>query len=141
MDLLFEYENRPDMDTGDIVTRMSYGEPLPHEQAMKQLRRGMQMIRFGILTDSLEEWLEARSFEADMPVRLVWEPGLAWRPIVDALEAQPVAVWDPVKEAAHKQVQATWRRIMKEEGPAAAGEWLSRRGQEAQDVDSDHGGE
>ena len=29
IDLLLEYQNRPDMDSGDIVMRLTYGKPLP----------------------------------------------------------------------------------------------------------------
>jgi hypothetical protein len=45
IDLLFEYRERPDLDPHDIVTRLSYGKPLPADQPFTYLRRGMKMIR------------------------------------------------------------------------------------------------
>jgi hypothetical protein len=127
VDLLFEYQNRPDMDPDDIVIRLAYGKPLPYEQAITQLRRGMQMIRVGVLTDDIKEWLQVRHFSPDTPVKLVWEPGLEWQQVVDELEAHPVAVWNPVAEDHHEQIQETFRQIAKEQGRWAAEEWLRKQ--------------
>jgi hypothetical protein len=127
VDLLFEYQNRPDMAPDDIVTRLAYGKPLPYEQAITQLRRGMQMIRVGLLTDPIEEWVQGRHFSPDTPIRLVWEPGLEWQPIVDELEAHAVAAWDPVAEERHEQIQETFRKIAEEQGRRAAEEWRSKQ--------------
>lgn len=137
VDLLFEYQNHPDVDSTDLVNRLSYGKPLPHEQAMKQLRRGMQMIRIGVLIDNVEEWVDERFFEPDMPVKLVWEQGLDWRSIVDEFEAHPVAAWDPDKDAEYKEEKEIFQQIVEETGSSAAWEWLKRRKQGGQDEGSE----
>ncbi len=92
VDLLFEYRDPPNLDPSDIVYRLSYGKPLPHEQAVKHLRRGMKWIRIETLTGSLEDWLWDHLFPPDTPVRLVWEPGLEWRQVVDEIESHPPTV-------------------------------------------------
>ncbi len=138
LNLFFDYQNHPDVDTADLFNRLSYGKPLPHEQAMKQLRRGMHMIRFEVLIDhDVGEWLEMCSFASDTPVRLVWEEGLDWQPIVDELEAHPVAVWDPDKDAEYKEERETLQRIIEEEGGPAAWEWRKRQKQGERDERSE----
>ena len=104
IDLLFEYRESPDLDPGDIVHRLSYGKPLPHEQAVKHLRRGMKMIRVEFLVSSVEGWLRDRFFPPDTPVRSVWEPRLDWRQVVDEIESHP-APWDPALEKRRKYLQ------------------------------------
>ena len=42
LDLVFEYRERPDLDSREMLYRMSYGKPLPYQQAMTHLRRGLQ---------------------------------------------------------------------------------------------------
>ena len=127
VDLLFEFRDRPDLDPGDIVRRLSYGKPLPHEQAVTHLRRGMKMIRVEFLIeDSVEDWLQTRSFLPDTPVRLVWEPGLDWRQVVDEIESHP-APWDPALEKRQKYLQETVKQIIRERGTEAAREWLRKQ--------------
>jgi hypothetical protein len=128
VDLLFKFQDRPDLDPGNIVHRLAYGKPLPHEQAVKYLRRGMQMIRVEFLTGNLEDWLADHCFSSDTPLELVWEPGLAWPQIVDRIEFEPIS-WDPVAEEQYERVQETYRRIAKEQGTRAAREWLGRQAQ------------
>lgn len=91
------------------------------------------MIRFEVLIDNVEEWLEMCSFASDTPVRLVWEQGLDWRPIVDELEAHPVVAWDPDKDAEYKEEMEALQQIIEEEGAAAAREWLKRQRQGKRD--------
>jgi predicted nucleotidyltransferase len=126
VDLLFKFQDRPDLDPGDIVHRLAYGKPLPREQAVKYLRRGMQMIRVEFLAGNLEDWLADHCFSFDTPLELVWEPGLAWPQIVDRIESEPIS-WDPVAEEQYERVQETYRRIAKEQGIRAAREWLGRQ--------------
>jgi hypothetical protein len=126
VDLLFEFQDRPDLDPDDIVHRLTYGKPLPHEQAVKYLRRGMQMIRVEFLTGNLEDWLADHCFSSDTPLEPVWEPGLAWPQIVDRIESHPLP-WDPVAEEQYERVQETYRRIAKERGTRAAREWLEKQ--------------
>lgn len=123
VDLLFEYENRPDLDPDDILYRLSYGKPLPPDQASSYLRQGMKMIRIHDLLGSVEAWLSARLFPPDTPVRLIWEPGFDWQQAMAELDAKPLK-WDPEAEARHKAIQETARRIAEEEGIHAARKWL-----------------
>jgi hypothetical protein len=126
IDLLFEYRESPHLDPGDIVHRLSYGKPLPHEQAVKHLRRGMKMIRVEFLMSSVEGWLRDRFFPPDTPVRSVWEPGLDWRQVVDEIESHP-APWDPALEKRHKYLQETVKQIIQERGVPAAREWFRKQ--------------
>jgi hypothetical protein len=126
VDLLFAYRDPPNLDPTDILYRMTYGKPLPHEQAFKHLRRGMKMIRIASLSGNVETWLEDHFFSPDTPVRLVWEPGLDWRGIVDEIEAHPAA-WDPDLEKRHKYLQETAMQIERDEGMLAAREWLIKQ--------------
>lgn len=128
VDLLFNFRDRPDLDPGDIAHRLSYGEPLPHEQAVTHLRRGMQMIRLEFLAGNLEDWLADHCFSPDTPLELVWEPGLAWPEIVDRIESEPLP-WDPVAEEQYEHVEENYRRIAKDQGTRAAQEWLGRQTQ------------
>ena len=123
VDLLFEYENRPDLDADDILYRLSYGKPLPSDQASSYLRQGMKMIRIEFLERPLEEWLRSHFFPSDTVFRLIWEPGFDWRQAIAELEAKPLK-WDPEAEARHKYIQETARRIAEEEGKHAARKWL-----------------
>jgi hypothetical protein len=127
IDMLFEYQEPPDRDPDDLVYRMSYGEPLPYEQAFQHLRQGMKMIRFITLLGSVESWLEGRLFSLNTPVRLIWEPGLDWQPVVDEIEAEPLA-WDPDLEKRQKYLQETAAQILKSKGHKAAMEWLREQG-------------
>ena len=126
LDLLFEYRDRPDKDPYDIVYRLSYGKPLPHDQAVKYLRQGMKMIRIEFLDEEIKEWLKGHLFSPDTPVRLVWEPGLDWRPIIDEIEVNPL-VWDAALEKRNKELQETARQIAQEQGMLAAEEWLKKQ--------------
>ena len=128
MDLLFEFRDRPDLDPRDIAHRLSYGKPLPHEQAVTRLRRGMQMVRVEFLVGNLENWLTVHCFSPDVPRELVWEPGLAWPQVVDRIESHP-RPWDPAAEEQHKHLQENYRRIAEEQGTRAAQEWLEKQAQ------------
>jgi len=126
IDLLFEYRERSDLDPHDILYRLSYGKPLPHAQAVKHLRRGMKMIRIELLHGSVEDWLEQHGFPSDTPVRLLWEPGLRWQPVVDEIESSPTP-WDPDQEKDHKHMQDTLRQLVEEQGIEAVTEWLAKK--------------
>jgi hypothetical protein len=126
MDLLFEYRERPDRDPEELVYRLSYGEPLPFEQACTYLRRGMKMIRFEALISNVESWLEGHFFPADTPVRLVWEPGLDWQSVVDEIEAHPIT-WNAALEERHKYLQETASQLAEAQGKLAAMEWLQKQ--------------
>jgi predicted nucleotidyltransferase len=127
VDLLFEFQDRPDVDPRDIAHRLAYGKPLSHDRAVTQLRRGMKMIRVEFLTSTLEGWLKTHTFSPDTPIRMVWEPGLAWQEVVDEIEAHAIASWNLAAEERHKQVQETFQRIVKERGLLAAEEWLEEQ--------------
>ena len=124
VDLLFEYRASPNMDALDIVHRLSYGKPLPHQQAVTHLRRGMKMIRVEFIVTDVEGWLGDRFFPPDTPVRVVWEPGLHWRPVVDEIESHP-APWDPELERQYKYLQDTAWQMLQDQGREAAGEWFT----------------
>ncbi|MBU0490435.1 MAG: hypothetical protein KKB13_01170 [Chloroflexi bacterium] len=127
VDLLFEYRERPDLDVDEALGRFWRGEPLPMEQAVRHLRRGMKWIRIEYLVgNSLEEWLAIHLFAPDTPVRLVWEPGLDWPAVVDEIEAQP-APWDPTAEEHRKEFQQTAQRILREQGLKAAMAWAAEQ--------------
>jgi hypothetical protein len=127
IDMLFEYQEPSDRNPSDILYRLSYGKPLPHDLAFQHLRRGMKMIRFDTLLESVESWLEGRLFPPGTPVRLIWEPGLDWQAVVNGIEATPLA-WDPVVEKRHKYLQETAQQILKSKGHEAATEWLREQG-------------
>lgn len=114
VDLLFRFRDPPDLDPRDIAHRLSYGKPLPHEQAATHLRRGIQMIRIEFLLGDPEAWLAEHCFPPDTPLELVWEPGLAWSQIVDRIESQPLP-WDPAAEAQCKRLQEIYRQIVEEQ--------------------------
>ncbi len=80
------------------------------------------MIRFVSLFESVEEWMESHFFSQDVPVRLVWEPGLEWRQVVDEIEANPIP-WDEDLEKLYKYLQETADQIKQEQGELAAMEW------------------
>ncbi|MCG2770416.1 MAG: hypothetical protein ABIK79_05775 [Chloroflexota bacterium] len=126
MDLLFEYRERSDLDPDDILHRLSYGKPLPHDQAVKHLRRGMKMIRIELLVGNVEDWLEEHGFPPDTPMRLVWEPGLKWQHEVDEIESCP-APWDSDQEKHHKYLQGNFTQLVEEQGLEAARGWFGRQ--------------
>ena len=126
VDLLFEYRDRPDLDPVDIVHRLSYGKSLPHEQAITHLRRGMKWVRIESLVGSLEDWLHDHLFSPNTPIRVVWEPGLDWRQVVDEIESHP-APWDPALEQRFKYLQETFEQIAQEQGREAAREWFIKQ--------------
>jgi hypothetical protein len=104
IDLIFQYQDQPGLDPNELYARMAYGRPLPIQQAISHLRRGMQMVHFDIITSqsSAEGWLNARGFPPDSPMELIWQEGLAWRPILDRIEAHPRA-WDAAASAMYKR--------------------------------------
>jgi hypothetical protein len=127
LDLLFEYRERADLDPDDIMHRLSYGQPLPIQQAIQHLRRGMKWIRIEQFVDSsLAIWLADRLFAPDTPVRVVWEPGLDWRAVVAEIETQP-APWDPVAAQRRKEFQQTAQRLLRERGRRAALAWAKEQ--------------
>ncbi len=126
VDLLFEYRDLSDLDLDDILHRLSYGKSLPHDQAITHLRRGMKWIRIEPLIGSVEGWLKTHLFPPDTPVRVVWEPGLDWRQVVDEIEAHP-ASWDSVLEQRFKYLQETARQIAQDQGREAAMEWFRKQ--------------
>ena len=113
VDLLFEYKERPDLDADDIVYRLSYRKPLPHDQAIKRMRAGMKMVRIDLILDSLEGWLASSCFPADTPIRLVWKPGLDWRKVVDDVEVNPLP-WNPEEERLRKERQEKLKELYEE---------------------------
>jgi len=137
IDLLLQYQERTDLDPGEIVYALSYGKPLPHEKAIKYLRKGMQMIRIGILSagSSLEIWLHDHAFDPQTPFKLIWEPGLNWKSAIQEVEMQPAA-WYPEIERRNKYIQETARRIKEEQGEAAAMEWIQHFKNSATDESS-----
>lgn len=129
VDLLFEYRDRSDLDRDEMLWRMSYGRPLPHDQARTQLRRGMKWIRMELLVNSsVEEWLETCYFLPGVfvPIQVIWEPGLDWRRVVDEIESRPLP-WDPDQEKRLKHLHETAKQIAKEQGIEAAKEWLGKQ--------------
>lgn len=126
IDLLFEHQDPPDLDPDDIVYRLSYGKPLPHEQAITHLRRGMKWVRIEALSGSLENWLRDHVFPLDTPVRVVWEPGLDWQQVVGEIEFQP-ARWGPALEHRFKHLQETFRQIAQDQEMDAAREWFGKQ--------------
>lgn len=128
IDLLFAYRDRPDNDPAELVYRMTYRLPLPHNQAIKHLRQGMKMVSVGLLDTSVENWLTEHGFPLTTPYRLIWEPGYAWQPVIDEIEANPL-IWDAEREAKNKYLNETSRSIEKEQGKKAAIEWfIANRG-------------
>ncbi len=125
IDLMFQYQERPDLNADEVVHALSYGKPLPHERAVSYLRKGMQMIRFELLPadGSLELWLQDHAFDAQTPFKLIWERGLDWKRALREVETQPVE-WRPPTEQWNKYVQETAKRIKDEKGERAAREWI-----------------
>jgi hypothetical protein len=125
IDLLFQYRERSDLDADKIVRALSYGKPLPHERAIKYLRKGMQMIRFEILPADtrIELWLQDHAFDVRTPFKLIWKRGLDWKSALQKIETQPLQ-WNPAAEQWNKYVQETGKRIKEEKGERAAAEWI-----------------
>ena len=124
LDLILDYQDRPDLDPNDIIYRMSYGKPLPAEEAVIHLRRRMKMIRIEFLQDQdLRQWCMEHGFTPDTPIKLVWEAGLNWREIVDDLEVNPLS-WQPEIEARNKQLREKVEHIRQTQGNLAAKEWF-----------------
>lgn len=124
MDVLFQYQNRSDLNSTEILHAMSYGKPLPHPRAMMHLRKGMQMIHIELLYAgrSVELWLQEHAFDPDTPVKLIWERGFDWQNALREVETKPVD-WNPEIEQRNKHMQETARRIREEQGDFAAEEW------------------
>jgi hypothetical protein len=123
LDLILDYQDRPDLDPRDIVARLSYGKPLPSQEAIIHLRRGMKMIRIELLEDGdLDQWRIGHGFLPDTPIKLVWQAGLNWPEIVDALEVNPLP-WQPEREEEHKQLQKKVEHIRQSQGQYAAEKW------------------
>ena len=124
LDLILDYQERPDLDPDDILIRLSYGKPLPLDQAITHLRRGMKWVRMQLLDEmDLAQWRLAHGFPPNTPIHLVWQAGLKWPEFVDALEANPLP-WQPEEEAKNKQIQEQYERIRQSEGLPAAMEWM-----------------
>lgn len=124
LDLILDYQDRPDLDPLDIVARLSYGKPLPSQEAVIHLRRGMKMVRIAFLEDGdLSQWRRDHGFLPDTPIKLVWQAGLNWPEIVDELEANPLP-WQPEREEKNKQLQKKMERIRESQGQLAAEKWL-----------------
>ncbi len=123
VDLLLDYNERPDLDPGEAVYLLSRGN-LPHDRAIRILRKGMQMMRFHLLLEeTVEKWLKNHYFAPETPIELVWESGLDWQPIIDALESRPLP-WDEALEKHNKQRKETAEKIAREQGESAAVAWL-----------------
>ena len=122
LDLFLEYEERPDRDPQDLYYRLMYHKPLPVDQAVTHLRKRMQMIRFDCKTYGVGEWLDCFVIPEDVHIRLVWQPELDWKPIVDELEAYPIP-WDEEKHGFYKQINERAMEIAKAAGIDAAEEW------------------
>jgi hypothetical protein len=105
LDLILDYQDRPDLDSDNIVFRLSYGKPLPSAEAVTYLRRGMKMIRIEFLeAQDLGQWRMGHGFPPDEPIELVWQAGLDWPDIVDDLELNPLP-WQPEREEKNKELQ------------------------------------
>ncbi len=126
IDLLFEFQNPPNLDAADIVYRLSYGKPLPHEQASIYLRRGMKWVRIDFITAGVQIWLSDHLFPPDTSVKMVWEPGLDWRRVVGEIEAHPLP-WEAVLEQRLEYLQETARQIIRDQGREAAQEWFKKQ--------------
>ena len=114
VDLLFDYARRPDQDPREIVALIFAGERIPIEQAVKRLRKGMKMIWISPIDDPIEKWLASHCLPPDTPVRLVWEPGLDWRQVVDDIASNPLP-WDPEEERLNKEEQERIKKFADED--------------------------
>ena len=125
IDLLLHYQYRPDQDFDELYYCWAYRKPPPTKRAAQQLRQGMKLVRFVFMRDEgLEAWLSVHHFPTDTPVRLTWQSGLDWQPILDEIQANPL-LWDEEASLRFKQLtSATARRIALEKGFAAAQQWM-----------------
>lgn len=125
IDLLLHYQYRPDQDIEELYDCLVNHIPLPTDRAAQQLRQGMKMVRFEFMKDEgLSGWLSVRHFPADTPVRLIWQPGLDWQPILDEIQANPLP-WDKEASSRYKQLTtAKARRVALEKGFPAAEQWM-----------------
>lgn len=123
IDLLFKFQDCPGWDPDEILYRLSYGKPLPQDQAVEYLRQGMKYVRVEFLLGNIEDWLSEHRFSPAIPMRVVWEPGLEWRQIIDEIESHPIS-WDPDVEKHHKYIQEAFNQISQEQGVMVAREWL-----------------
>jgi hypothetical protein len=125
LNLMLAYREPSDMDPEEMLARIVAGHALPSWQAVVHLRRGMKMVRIDTELD-IDSWLQGFVLPEDVQVRLVWEPGLNWSPLVDELEAQPL-LWDEAKDDYYKQVNEQAANIAQEKGNRAAYQWVKEK--------------
>ena len=123
LDLFLEYKERPDNDPVELYHRLIYHKPLPVDQAITHLRRGMQMIRFECQTNGVDQWMHDLTIPENAQVRLVWQRSLNWQPIVDELEKQPL-IWDEEKDIFYQQLKKRAEEIETSKGSRAARDWM-----------------
>jgi len=123
IDLLFEYENRPDVDPMEMLHAMMYGRPLPPERAVIELRRGMKKVDISFLSGTVSAWLENHFFPPDTAIRLFWEKGRDWTAVIDEIEHCPLP-WDQEKENLYHFQQDELQRIINEQGKEAGIKWI-----------------
>ncbi len=128
VDLLFQYQERSDLDPDEILYALTCGKPLPHNKALSHLRKGMQMVRFELLPadSSPEVWIRSHEFDPETPFKLIWERGFDWKNALHEVETQPV-VWCPTIEQRNKHVQEMAKRIAREQGLSTAIEWMQKQ--------------
>jgi hypothetical protein len=110
--LVFDKGRSIDIDR-DIVTALSYGLPLPFEQARTQLRRGMKMINIEDAEGGLQNWLQLNLLLAGIRPRLIWKPGFDWGAALDRIEQSPEVWGGPRPPGAKEQLEA-WIRTLPE---------------------------
>lgn len=125
IDLLFQYEERSDLDPNDILYALTYGKPLPYQRAFTFLRNRMKMIRFESMspTTDVAGWLADHMFLPETPARLVWEPQHDWQDTIAEIANQSLP-WDPDLERQNKFMQERLKKIVEDEGVDAAAVWI-----------------
>lgn len=125
VDGILQYQNHPIVHIERALADLLARKPLSHARAISALRKGMQHVHLSPLDaqTSLEQWLHQHEFDMDIPLKLVWEPGLDWRQVLGEMETHPL-LWDPVTEQWYKDLQATAKRMIQEEGEETAHEWV-----------------
>ncbi len=109
-----------------IIHYLSYGQPMPWEKAKRNWCRGMKMFQIIIIEEKdtdFDKWIDDHTFLAIMNRKLIWEPGIDWKNILNKIQKFPIT-WDPIDEAKRKSYNAEMQKVLKDEGQLALEKWL-----------------
>ena len=95
VDLLLVIDRLSDDEAEEIAPYIVRSARTPLGRAVSQITRGMQKVCITLELDKLARWPLIQLFQDKQGIRLVWECGMDWQPVVNHIEANPSPWTDP----------------------------------------------